>query len=98
MQSETHVTWPLPASELKPALELALAIARADMTVLLLHDEIAGVVIPAAAHGITDAQAMLLGTHKCGDDAFGLAMKERRRVVVRDAWRHEEQLSECAHA
>jgi signal transduction histidine kinase len=41
---------------------------------------------------------MLLGTHKCGDDAFGLAMKERRRVVVRDAWRHEEQLSECAHA
>ena len=30
MQLETHVSWPLPAAELKPALELALALTRAD--------------------------------------------------------------------
>ncbi len=96
MQSDPHVTWPLPASELKPALELAGAITRADMTVLFLHDEIAGVVVPAAAHGITDDQAALLGVHRPGEDVFGRVMSDRRRVVVRDAWRREAELARCA--
>jgi len=41
--TSTHVsTWPMQATELKPALQLVLAIARADMGVLLLHDEAGG--------------------------------------------------------
>jgi len=68
------------------------------MTVLLLHDEIAGVVVPAAAHGLTDAQAALLGRHRLGEDAFGLAMTQRRRIVVRDVPRRSTDLAEMARS
>ena len=49
-------TWPMQATELKPALQLVLAIARADMGVLLLHDEAGGALRPFISHNMTDAQ------------------------------------------
>ena len=63
MQLDTHVSWPLPATELRPALELAVTLAHADMTILLLHDEAAGALVPAAAYGIDDEHAALIGSH-----------------------------------
>src|SRR5690348_3156044 len=94
---ETHLAWPMATAELKPALELVLALARADMTVLLLHDDAAGALFPAIGFGIDDAQCALVGSHRPGADTFGIALTERRRVVVRDAWRREEPLSHLAH-
>ena len=98
MQLETHVSWPLPAAELKPALELALALTRADSTVLLLHDDSLGALVPAVAYGISEEQAASIGAHRPGADAdlFGRALVERRRVVVRDAWKSEPALSTLA--
>jgi signal transduction histidine kinase len=93
---ETHLAWPLAAAELKPALELVLALARADMTVLLLHDDAAGTLFPAIGFGIDDAKCALVGSHRPGADTFGIALSERRRVVVRDAWR-DKPLAHLAH-
>jgi len=103
MQRETHAppsppVWPLPAAELRPALELALTLARADMTVLLLHDEAAGALIPAAAYGIDDEHAALIGAHRPGDDAFTIALSEHRRIVVLDAWERHESFGPLAQA
>ncbi len=96
MQLDSHGSWPLPAAELRPALELALALARADMTVLLLHDESVGALVPAAAFGIDDEQVALIGSHRAGDD-FGAALSEHRHVVVRDAWQHDGSFGPLAH-
>ncbi|HEV8448138.1 MAG TPA: HAMP domain-containing sensor histidine kinase [Gemmatimonadaceae bacterium] len=103
MQRDTHAppappAWPLPAAELRPALELALTLARADMTVLLLHDETAGALVPAAAYGLDDDQAALIGAHQPGADAFSLALSEHRRVVVRDALDGNESFGPLAHS
>jgi len=100
MQLDTHAhpAWPLPAAELRPALELALTLARADMTVLLLHDETAGALVPAAAFGIDDDQIALIGSHRSGADAFSLALLEHRRVVVRDALERNEAFGPLATA
>jgi len=97
MQGDMHPTWPLPASELKPALELARTIAHADMTVLLLHDDTTGALFPVSAQGISDEQCALIGQQRVGTGPFGIAMAEHRRVVVRDAWRNGESLGEAAH-
>lgn len=98
MIREVHVAWPLPIAELKPALELARSLAGADMSVLLLLDEIAGVIVPVVAEGISDAQAELLGVHRPGgEDAFGIALSERRRIVMRDVWHEGNGLSKLAH-
>ena len=100
MQLDTHAppSWPLPAADLRPALELALTLARADMTVLLLHDETDGTLVPAAAFGIDDDQFALIGSHRPGADAFTLALSEHRRVVVRDALDGNESFKPLAHA
>jgi signal transduction histidine kinase len=97
MQSETHVAWPLPTTELKPALQLALGLAHADMAVLMLHDDTVGTLFPALGYGISEAQCELIGTHRLGVGPFGIALSEHRRVAVRDAWRHQESLGEAAH-
>lgn len=97
MQGDMHPTWPLPASELRPALELARTLAHADMTVLLLHDDKAGALFPVIAQGISDEQCTLIGQQRLGIGPFGIAMTEHRRVVVRDAWRSHESLGEVAH-
>jgi signal transduction histidine kinase len=99
MQRDTHAppSWPLPAAELRPALELVLTLARADMTVLLLHDETAGALVPVATYGIDDEHAALIGSHQ-GVDPFRLALSEHRRIVVRDAWEGNESFGPLAHA
>lgn len=97
MQSETHVAWPLPTTELKPALQLALALAHGDMAVLMLHDDRVGRLFPALGYGISDAQCEMIGSHAFGDGPFGIAMAEHRRVAVRDAWRQSESLGQAAH-
>jgi signal transduction histidine kinase len=98
MQSETHATWPLPATELKPALELTLAVAHADMTVLLLHDDASGAMFPAIGHGLTEAQCALLGTHRPGVGPFGQAVAEHRRIIVADALSENELLAQAAQS
>ncbi len=98
MYTETHGAWPLPTRELMPALDLALSLARADMAVLMLHDETVGALLPALAQGITDDQFALIGEHRAGTDPFGIAMSERRRVYVRDAWQAHESLGPMAQS
>ncbi len=98
MQLDTHASWPLPAAELRPALELALALAHADMTVLLLHDESVGALVPAAAFGLDDEHAALIGAHRFGADDFSAALSEHRRIVVRDAWQNDGSFAPLAHA
>lgn len=98
MYSETHSAWPLPTHELMPALDLALSLARADMAVLLLHDETIGALLPALAQGITEDQVALIGEHRPGTDPFGIAMAERRRVYVRDAWEAQDSLGPLAQS
>lgn len=97
MQSETHPAWPLPTSELKPALQLALAVAHADMGVLMLHDDSVGRLFPAIGYNLSDAQCQLIGTHPLDGGPFGTAFVEHRHVAVRDAWSQQEVLGEIAH-
>ena len=77
--------WPLPTTELQPALELASALTRADMGVLMLHDESADALLPAVCVGLSDEDRDAIGTHRAGVGPFGQAVAERRRVVIRDA-------------
>jgi signal transduction histidine kinase len=98
MYSETRGAWPLPARELMPALDLALSLARADIAVLLLHDENTGTLLPALAQGISEEQFALIGERRMNNDPFGIAMTERRRVVVRDVWTEQDSLRPLAHA
>src|SRR5215467_8914662 len=98
MYSETHGAWPLPTRELMPALDLALSLAHADIAVLLLHDESVGALLPALAQGISDDQIALIGEHRAGTDPFGIAMAERRRVFIRDAWSETDSLAPIAQA
>jgi signal transduction histidine kinase len=86
------------ANELKPAVQLALAIARADMGVLLLHDEAIGSLRPFVAHNMTEAQCALFGSHSPADGPFALATAEHRRVRVRDAWRDRETFRDAARS
>lgn len=91
-------TWPMQATELKPALQLVLAIARADMGVLLLHDEVGGTLRPFISHNMTDAQCATFGMHKADVGPFGQALSEHRRVRVRDAWLNGDGLRDIARA
>jgi signal transduction histidine kinase len=97
MFTETNGAWPLPARELMPALDLAATLARADMSVLLLQDDANGVLLPALAQGMADDQLALIGEHRLGADPFGVAVSERRRVCVRDAWNDEPSIGLLAH-
>ena len=56
MQSETHGAWPLPTTNRACARTRALALARADMAVFMLHDETVGALFPALAQGISEAK------------------------------------------
>jgi signal transduction histidine kinase len=93
MQSELHVTWPLPVAELRPALELALAVARAEMGVLMLHDDTVATLYPAIGEGLSEDQCQLIGAHRVGAGPFGRAVSEHHRVAIRDAWRSPEGLT-----
>jgi signal transduction histidine kinase len=87
MQVAADDTWPLPTTELQPALELASALTRADMGVLMLHDEGADALLPAACVGLSDADREAIGAQRSGVGPFGQAVAERRRIVIRDAAR-----------
>ena len=78
--------------------QLALAIARADMGVLLLHDEAGGMLRPFIAHNMTETQCEQFGLHKLDVGAFGQAMAEHRRIRIRDAWMHGDGLQDVARA
>lgn len=83
--------WPLDTAELRPALALILALAKADMGVLMLHDQNDGTLSPVLGHGVTDSQVQLFGSHRAGDGPFGRAMAEHRRIRVRDVWREKPE-------
>jgi signal transduction histidine kinase len=98
MYSEMHGAWPLPTRDLMPALDLAQSLTKADIAVLMLHDETLGALLPALAQGITPEQIALIGEHRPGTDPFGIAMSERRRVFVRDVWTEQDSLRPLANA
>ena len=79
--------WPLPTTELQPALELASALTRADMGVLMLLDDGADALLPAACVGLSDEDRDCIGAQRSGVGPFGQAVAEGRRVVIRDASR-----------
>ncbi|HKH94868.1 MAG TPA: GAF domain-containing sensor histidine kinase [Gemmatimonadaceae bacterium] len=85
MQDPISERWPIPTLELRPALELALTLTRADMGVLMLRDETADALLPALGFGLSDEECDAIGSHKAGIGPFGLALTERRRVVIRNA-------------
>lgn len=84
MQVAADEPWPLPTTELQPALELASALTRADMGVLMLHDDGADALLPAACVGLSDEDRDCIGAQRAGVGPFGQAVSERRRVVIRD--------------
>lgn len=89
MLSRIRETWPLPDTELKPALALALAIEHAPMGVLLLKDDASGALELVVAEGLTDEQSSRIGPQVPGIGPMGLAFAEHRRVTVCDV------LSDC---
>src|SRR6187549_2296798 len=96
MQVALDDHWPIPTAELKPALELALTLTRAEMGILLLHDEELDALVPAIGFGLTDEERDSIGTHRVGEGAFGLALSEKRRVVISDALNDPSSLPELA--
>ena len=96
MQAIPDDHWPLPTTELKPALDLALALTRADMGVLMLHDETADAMLPALGAGMSDEDCDAIGAHRSGVGPFGQACAERHRVVIRDVVQDAPSLAELA--
>src|SRR3954471_16674802 len=76
--------WPLDVTELKPALELVLAIARADMGIVMLHDDGEGAMFPVLGSGLAEETYELFGSPRPGIGAFGRAMMEHRRIRIRN--------------
>jgi len=85
MQVAADEHWPLPTTELQPALELASTLTRADMGVLMLHHDGADALLPAACVGLSDEDRDAIGAQRSGVGPFGQAIAERRRIVIRDA-------------
>jgi signal transduction histidine kinase len=96
MESEQH-GWSVPTGELKPALELALAVTHGDMGVLMLHDESQGVLLPVLGVGLNNEDIAAIGMQRPGVGPFGLAVSTHRRISVRDAWSDPRALPDLAH-
>src|SRR3954471_7302291 len=77
MLAMTH-NWPLDVTELKPALELVLEIARADMGILMLQHDGEGTMLPVLGHGVDDTKCDLFGRAWVGSGAVGRAIAEHR--------------------
>jgi signal transduction histidine kinase len=92
-----HTGWQLPTAELRPALELALAVTRGDMGVLMLHDESLDALLPVLGVGLSNEQWAAIGSHRPGEGPFGRALSTHRRVSVKDAWRDPTGLPDLAH-
>jgi signal transduction histidine kinase len=80
----TQHDWPLDVTELKPALELVLALSRADMGILMLHDDGAGALYPVLGYNVDETQYDLFGAPRPGFGAFGRAMQGHQFVRIRD--------------
>jgi hypothetical protein len=63
MERQQH-GWPLPTGDLKPALELALAVTHGDMGVLMLHDEAQGGLRPVLGVGLNSDHIAAIGTQR----------------------------------
>jgi signal transduction histidine kinase len=68
--------------DMKSALALAIALERAPMGLLMLHDPLSGQLFPALTHGMTPRQGAEFGVHRPGIGPFGIAFSERRPVTV----------------
>ena len=68
--------------DLKSALALAIALERAPMGLLMLHDHLSGHLYPALAHGMTPQQGSEFGIHRPGIGPLGIAFSERKAVTV----------------
>jgi signal transduction histidine kinase len=68
--------------DLRPALQLALALERAPMGLILLHDDLSGHLYPALAEGLTSEQCSEFGIHRPGEGAVGRAFSTRQFVTA----------------
>lgn len=80
----TQHDWPLDVTELKPALELVLALSRADMGILMLHDDGAGALFPVLGYNVDETSYELFGSPKPGIGAFGRAVQAHQFVRIPD--------------
>ena len=88
--------WPLAERELKPALRLVTALARADRGILLLNDSANDRLFPVVAEGLTTRECEQFGSHLRTEGPFERAVKQHRLVRLRDVWRAEPALSDAA--
>lgn len=98
MLVQSHHDWPLEPTELEPALELVTDLARADMGMLMLHDDKRGMLLPVLVHGMDDLQCARFGAQRTNSGPFALALAEHRRVRIRDAWSEQQTLQDAARA
>jgi signal transduction histidine kinase len=70
------------ALDLKSALALAVELERAQMGLLMLHDQLSGRLFPAIADGMTPTQCSEFGLHRPGTGPFGIAFSEQRAVSI----------------
>src|SRR5438046_8012648 len=84
MASNIRDTWPLSDTDLKPALELALAIEHAPMGVLMLQNETSGTLEPVIAEGLSEEQRARFVHQRPGIGPVGIAFQEQRRVSIQD--------------
>src|SRR4051812_11265751 len=78
--------------DLKSALALAVALERAPMGLLMLHDSLTGHLYPALAHGMTSSECASIGVHRPGIGPIGLAFSEGHPVTVEVSETLDEEL------
>ncbi|HEX4684975.1 MAG TPA: ATP-binding protein, partial [Gemmatimonadaceae bacterium] len=88
--------WPLDVTELQPALELVLALARADMGILMLHDDGEDALFPVLGYGLDETKYELFGSPRPGVGAFGRAIKDHQFVRIRDVLAETDGLVDAA--
>jgi signal transduction histidine kinase len=95
MLTNDRLSWPLPFSELEPALALMLALEEAPMGVMMLRQAESDSLYPVLGRGLRAGQVERFGIHHKGVGPFGTASGNHRRVSIADAW--ETDLSVVAH-
>src|SRR4051812_3511277 len=92
----TQHDWPLDVTELQPALELVLALSRADMGILMLHDDGEGALFPVLGCGLDETKYELFGSPRPGVGAFGRAIKDHQFVRIRNVLAETDGLVDAA--
>jgi signal transduction histidine kinase len=95
MNTGDRFSWPLPASELEPALALLLALESAPMGVIMLRQGQSDSLYPVLGRGLSGDQVDRFGIHRIDVGPFGTASGSRRRVSIADVW--ETELSAVGH-